>query len=868
MDQELSDEIREHLDERTDDLIEQGMSPADAALAARREFGNVLLLEERGREVWRWTAIENFFADIRYAFRQLHRSPAFALAGVLTLALGIGANTAVFSVVNAVMLRPLPFPEPERLVSVESRKVLAVPSPDSLSYPTFFDFRDRNQVFDHIVSYRDDSFSLTGWGPAEHLSSQIVSWDLFDLLKVQPALGRGFLPHEESAGERVVVLSHDLWSNRFGADPTIVGRAITLDSQPYTVVGVAPAGFKFPVQNARVQLWTTLAKDAASDTLQPITRQRGARLLSAIARLKPGVTLQQAQLQIGAVAAALVREHPDQNKIVGSTFVRPELESLVGDANHAMLILLGAVGLVLLIGCANIANLLLARFAEREREFALRASIGAGRGRIVRQLITESLALSLSGAVAGVLFGMAMMRVLIPLAEGSIPRIQEVGIDARVLAFSAALAILTSLLFGLAPALRAARSDLVAPLKEGARSVSAGSGRLRSALVVVQISLGLVLLSGASLLAASFFHVLQRDLGLQPERILAFSANLPDKDYPRERALQLYSQLFERLKSLPGVSSAATAMPLPLTGDSMTISFKIEGRPTAPSERHFSSMAVVTPEFFKTLGTPLLEGRYFTGRDNGAAPPVLIVNRAFAEKFFPGESAVGKRIEPGATSDARGTRMREIVGVVGNAIQSPLKPQPSPIYYFPYEQLPWCCPAVIVRTANSPLALEGSIRGVVESIDKQLPVHEVRTLDRVFSMSMAGPRFQLLLLGSFAAIALLLMVVGLYGVIAYTVARRTGELGIRMALGASRQTLLGMVLGGAMRLVVIGVAIGLAGSLAVGHLLSRLLYGVEPRDPGLLLVACGSVALAAALAAWIPARRAASIDPLQALRCE
>jgi putative ABC transport system permease protein len=593
-------------------------------------------------------------------------------------------------------------------------------------------------------------------------------------------------------------------------------------------------------------------------------------MLSAMARLKPSVSVEQAGAQMDAVAASLAIQYPDSNKNVASTYVRPELENLIGNTREPLLILLGAVGLVLPVACANIANLLLARTAEREREFALRAAIGAGRGRIVRQLMTESLTLSLIGCTAGLLAAMGTMQLMLPLAGASIPRIQEASIDGRVLAFSVALAIVTSILFSVAPALRIARVEFAGPLKEGSRTSTDKSDRLRGALVVMQIALGLVLLSGASLLIASFLHLMRRDLGFQPERVLTFSVTPPDKDYPRERRLDFHARLLERLNSLPGASSSTLAMPLPLTGSQMTVSFNIQERPARPSERPSSDMAIVTPSYFRTIGLPLLEGREFTERDDAKAPPVLIVNRAFAEKFFPGENAVGKRMEPGATSEPGGTKVREIVGVVANARQSvsALKPDPEPIYYFPYQQLPWCCPSVLVRTAAGPLMMESAIRGAVAELDKQLPIYDVRTLEGILSKGVAGPRFQMLLLGSFAAISLLLTVVGLYGVVGYSVVRRTREIGVRIALGASRDVVLGMVLKKAMLLVFLGVATGLAGAFAGGELIRKMLYGVGPRNPLLLGIACAVVTLTATLAAYLPARRAASIDPMEALRSE
>jgi putative ABC transport system permease protein len=866
--QDLADEIQEHLEEKIDEFVQRGMSRDDAAAAAYREFGNVTRLQERGRDIWRWPSLEDFLADVRFALRQLRKSPTFALATILTLALGIGANTAVFSVINAVVLRPLPYPEPERLVSVESRDIRGAPHPTNLSYPTFFDFRRENKVFEHIVSYRDSEFSLTGTGRPLHLRGEIVSWDLFSMLGVRPALGRGFLPQEEEASERVVILSHQLWQGPFGADATIVGRTVMIDSQPHTVVGIAPQGFNFPIGGAPVQIWTTVARDAASATVTPVTKQRGARMLNAMARLKKGISIDQAQAQLDTVAASLARRYPDSNRNVRSTYVRPELETLAGNTRAPLLILLGAVGLVLLVACANIANLLLTRTAERAREFAVRTAIGAGRGRLVRQLITESLTLSFIGCTLGVLLSIGIMRLILPLAGDGIPRIQEATMDSRVLLFSTALAVVTSLLFGLAPVLRTVRPSLSDALKEGSRTTTDGADVLRSALCVGQIALGLVLLSGASLLIASFLHLMRRDLGFQPRGLLAFSVNLPDRDYPRQRQADFYTRLLENLNSIPGVASAAAAMPLPLTGSQMTVSFNIQDRPEPPADRPRSDMAIVTPGYFRSIGAPLLQGRDFSEQDDANAAPVLIVNQAFSERFFPGENAVRKRIEPGATSEPGGSTMREIVGVVGNAKQSALLPGAEPIYYFPYQQLPWCCPSVLVRGKAAPLRLEPAIRSAVASLDKQLPIYDVRTLEAILGEDMARPRFQMILLGSFAAIALLLTVVGLYGVLTYSVVRRKREIGVRIALGASRGEVISLVLKRAALLVLLGLSLGLGGAFAGGQILSKMLYGVAPQNPLLLAVACSVLGLTAALAAYSPARRAASIDPMESLRAE
>jgi putative ABC transport system permease protein len=865
---DLSDEIREHLEERTEALIADGMSRDDAAVAARREFGNVTLLEERSRDVWRWMMVENLFADLRYALRQLRKSPAFTAAAVLTLALGIGANTAVFSVVNAVILSPLPFPEPDRLVSVEAVDSRGGSHPAGLSYPNFFDFRRYNQVFDHIACYRGSNFALSGAGRPAHLSGSVVSANLFALLKIQPVLGRGFLPEEEKAGRRVVVLSYSLFQEQFSGDKDIIGRSITLDSQAHTVVGVMPPGFVFPVGNTKVRLWTTLARDAASDTATPMTEQRGAQLLNAIARLRAGVSVEKAHAQMDSLAAALAKQYPDDDKNFASTYVRPELERLIGDTRRPLWTLLGAVGLVLLIASANLVNLLLARTAEREHEFAIRTAIGASRGTVVRQVLTESLVLAAAGCAVGVLVAIACVNLLLPLAGDNIPRLTQAAVDGNVLAFSVALALLTSLLFSAAPALRLARTELAGPLKEASRGSVQGSDRLRNGLVVAQITLGLMLLSGAALLIASFMHLLHRDLGLQPEHVLTFNISVPDARYPEEKQLEFNNRLLEKLRMLPGVTSAAEGVPLPLTGSQMTVSFDIEERPAAVSNRPHSDIAIITPEYFHTLSIPLVEGRQFGERDDSKAPAVVIVNRAFAEKFFPGENAVGKRMQPGASSRDGEAPMRQIVGVVGNAVQTALEPQADPIYYIPYKQLPWFVPPVVMKTAVSPAAMESAVRAAVASIDEEVPIYDVQPFEELLGAGIARPRFQMLLLASFAGIALLLTVVGLYGVLAYSVSKRTREIGVRVALGASRIMVQRMVLQQALLLVAAGVALGLAGAFATGQVLTNMLYGVSPRNPLLLATACFAITLTAALAAFLPARRAASIDPMQALRSE
>jgi putative ABC transport system permease protein len=867
LERDLAEEIDAHLAERVDALVAEGLSCEEALGRARREFGNVTLIEEKGRDVWRWAWIEDGWSDVRYALRQLRAAPAFTLATIVTLALGLGANTAVFSVVNAV-IRPLPFPEADRLVSIQSVDYRDAPHPTSLSYPTFFDFRRDNRVFEHVVSFRDDQITLTGRGLPLQLGGQIVSWDLFPLLRVQPLLGRGFTPSEEAMGERAVILSHALWTGQFGADPAVVGHAITLDGLPYTVVGVAPAGFNFPVRNRQVQLWTTLARDRASGTVTPITEQRGARMLDAVARLRPGISLSTAEAQLDSVAAALAKTYPGENGNIAKTRLEPALDRVVGAIRRPMFVLFGAVVLVLMIACANVANMLLARTMDRGREFAVRIAIGGSRGRVVRQLLTENFCLAIAGSAAGIATAGAAVRFGLPLATDYVPRAADVHLDLRVLAFAVSLALLTALLFSLPPAMRIARLDFDGSLRERARGAADRHDRVRGTLVVAQIALGLMLSSGATLLVADFVRVMTRDVGFRHDHLVAFNIGLPHARYGTDALVTFVNSLVAQLKNTPAVIDATAAMPLPLVGDEMAISFNIEERPSRPSERPRANIAIVTPGYFRTLGTPIHEGRDFTEDDHDdGAPGVVIVNRAFAARFFPGETALGKRFESGATS-SRGSLMREIVGVVGNARQSALGAEPEPIYYLPFRQMPWGPPSILVRTAVPPLTLEPTFRRVVASLDKDVPLYEIRTLEELLASGAAGPRFHVLLMGTFAAMALFLIAAGLYGVLGYSVLRRTREIGVRIALGASRGMVVGMIMSRAMQLVAVGLTLGLLGALAGDTLLRRLLSEQGPETFPILILASTVVAVTAALAAYVPARRAASIDPTRALRAE
>jgi predicted permease len=869
LESELAEELDEHLGRLAERFVQQGMSPEEARYAARRQFGGVTQLQENLRERRGLPQLEIFWRDVRYALRQLRGAPAFTFAAVLTLAIGIGANTAVFAVVDAVVLRPLPYPDPNRLISVESWETAhGAAHPETLSYPNFFDLRGGNRVFEHLVCYRDDEMSLALPTGAIHVDAEIVSWDLFDLLRVPPELGRGFLPDEEKPGTHVAVLSHELWQTHFAADPGIVGRTVTISGKPFTIVGIAPAGFHFPPDSlSSTKLWTTLAEDGVTSQGHPLATQRGARVLRALGRLKEGVTLEQARAGMDSVAAALALQYPEENRTRASTYLRPELERLIGDARQPMLMLLAAVFLVLLVACANIANLVLARSVERQREMAVRSAIGASRVTMIRQLLTESVTLACIGSLAGIFLAYVCLRLFIPLAADSIPRISQATIDARVLAFSTGLALFTSVLFSLAPAFRVARVELANSLKEGARNVARGPEGLRSALVVAQVTLGLMLVSGAGLLVASFLFLQRRDLGLKADHVLTFSVDLPAQ-YKVAEQNAFSDEILRRLRVLPGVQSVAAGWPLPLMGHEINVSFFIEGQPMAAPERHRSDMAIVTPGYFRALGIPLLQGRDFTERDNEGGTPVVIVNQAFADEFFPGQNALGKRFESGATSGNKGEQMLEIVGIVGNAKQSALDLTPDTIYYFPYRQMPWFIGSIIVRTSVPPRGVESAARAVLASMDRQVPMYRVRTMEEMSTFAMGQPRFQMLLLSTFAVIAIVLTVLGLYGILAYSVVQRTREIGLRMALGATRAGVLGMVLNRAMQLVALGLLLGVAGAAGESYLLESMLYGVRPNNVLLLALACVLVIFTTLVAAWLPARRAASVDVVRALRTE
>jgi len=813
--------------------------------------------------------METLLHDIRYGLRMLSKAPSFSIVATIALALGIGANTAIFSVVNSVLLRPLPFQDSDQLMSLWETDSSRGQQRGSASYPNFADWRAQSQVFERLASYHDSDFILTGRGDSARLQGAVVNADLFPLLGVTPAIGRAFSPDEDNPeSERVVLLSHELFQNRFNSDPNVLNQPITLDGKPYAIVGVMPAAFQFPIQNEPVELWTTVAGDREGK--EPVTDQRGAHYMNVIARLKPGVTREQAQAEMTTIAARLEEQYPDKN-LHRSVSVEPTLEGLVGEIRPVLLILLAAVGCVLLIACANVANLLLARAMSRHKEMAIRSALGATRRRVVRQLLTESVLLALTGGTLGLLLAMWSSDLLVALGRDNIPRPLQVGLDWRVLVFTLTVSVLTGILFGLVPALHSTKTELNESLKEGGRGSSEGArrNRLRGLLVIAEVAVAVVLLVGAGLLIQSLWRLRQVRPGFDSQNVLTFTLGLPEVKYSTDNQARFYRDLLERLRTLPGVRSASAVMPLPLSGDRFSISFETEGRPVPKGEEPSADFFAIEPDYFNTMGIPLLKGRAFDEHDIHGSQPVIIVNEAFVKQFFPNEDPIGRHIKPGiSTYEGEHSVMREIVGVVADVKNRSLSAEVRPAYFVTHAQAPFGQMVVVAKTTNDPHSLITASQNTVASMDKELPTFNVKTMDEYMAASVAAPRFNTTLLGIFAGVALTLTVVGLFGVMSYSVAQRTNEIGIRMALGAQTKDVLGLILSQGFKLIVVGLAIGLVGAFAVMSVIASLLFGVTSRDPLTFAAVALLLGLVALLACYIPAMRATRVDPLTALRCE
>jgi putative ABC transport system permease protein len=813
--------------------------------------------------------------DLRYGTRLLIKSPGFTTIAVLALALGIGANTAMFSVVNAILLRPLPFPESNRLTMVwQTNSAVAKMgfplAPTSVS--DFQDWRTQGKSFEALSALEGWSSNLTGLDEAERIDGARVSANLFSLLCVQPLLGRAFVAGEDQLGKNhVVLLSYSLWQTRFGGDRAIVGRKLTLNQEPYTVVGVMPPGFNFPSETGapaymgfgtRCEAWTPFAPDAER------VKNRGAHNLAVVARLKPGVSLTTAQAEMHTLAARFGQQYPASNKDWDIQLVSLQKQAAAG-SERTLTVLMGAVGCILLIACANVANLLLARGLGRQKEIAIRRALGASRWRILRQLLSESVLLALAGGLLGIFFAIWGSDLLLALAPASLPRLGEVRIDGSVLFFTFLVSLATGLLFGLAPALQSSRVGLSDKLKEGDRGSTAGHARLRNGLIVSEVALALMLLIAAGLLIESFAQLMRVRPGFNPESVLTFNIALPDNPYrDHEKAAVFFADVVRRIKDLPGVKSASAGNALPLSGAEEVDQFAIEGRPVPKAgEAQTANFRWVTPDYFKTLQIPLQQGRRFNERDKWGAPLVAIIDQTMARLYFPGANPIGQRFK--GRNEKKQPILREIVGIVGDVRHSALDAKPAPHIYFPEAQEGVGLMTVAVRSAGAePVALLQMVRREIASVDPKVPIADVRAMEKMVADSVAPWRFTMALLSTFAGVALLLASVGIYGVLAYSVNQRRREIGIRMSLGAQRRDVLQLFLSQGMAMTLLGIALGLGGAWAATRIMRSLLYSVSPTDPLVFLAVPLAFAAVALLASFLPARKAARVNPISALRSE
>jgi len=866
---DVDEELQFHLDMVAQELADEGWPEEAARIEAARRFGDLETTRRVCRDLdvhkekqMKWMkALEEVGQDLRFAFRQLAKSPGFTLIAILTLALGVGATTSIFSVVDGILLRPLPFPAPDRLVRVYP---LEDGQPSAFSVLNFLDWRRQSRTIEAASLLDAGSVNLTGaGGEPERLSGAWVSPEFFSVIKAPLLAGRGFAPGEDKPGaSRVVVLSEELWKRRFGGDRGLLGRTVSLDGAPYTVVGIAGRA-RWPSIS---DLW--LPFELNEHRLDP--RNRGAIYLAAVARLAPGTTLAAARAEARTIAARLEAQYPEKN-----TGYRMDMAGMqtymVGDVRTPLFVLMGAVLFVLLIACVNVANLLLVRASGRESELAVRTALGAGRMRIVRQLLTESVVLALLGGAAGAALAVLATRTLVALAPQGTPRLREVGVDSSVLLFTLAVSLVTGIVFGLAPALRASRPDLSTALKEGVRG---SKGRpavyARSALVVLETALAVVLLAGAGLLLRSFGALVRVDPGFDAKHAIVFELSPPSPKYEEDPQLRsLANDLTERLRRLPGVVAAgASAFGQPLSRNDISFSFNVEGRPKAlPGQEVSMRVAPVTPGYFRALGLRQVRGRLFTDQDRDGSTPVAILTQAAVQKFFPNDDPIGKRIILDWSHNGV-KRGGEVVGIVGDFKQSTLDRDSDPQIFLPYDQAPLGALSLVVRSTADLGAVAAAARAQVHEVDPDLPVYELQTLEELVAASVAQPRFYMLLLGGFAAVALVMAAIGLYGVIAYAVSQRRQEIGVRMALGATRRGVAGMVLRQGLMLALAGAAAGLVGAFLATRGLRTLLFAVSASDPVTYTGVALMLVLVAAFAAYLPARRAARTEPQLALRGE
>jgi len=864
-DAELQREIGMHIQQLTNEAIAAGMTEAEARAVALREFGPIDQIKEKCRDTRRVNWIQNLAQDVRYGVRMLRQSPALTATALVTLALGIGASTAIFSIVDAVLLRSLPYPDPDQIVLVFH---VPVNRPDALQGISFRDFtecRAQNDVFSQMAGNTFHDLTLTGAGEPAIVNTADVTPEIFPLLNARPLLGRTLLPEDGKPGAAaVVVLSEDLWRSRFGANPDLVGHSIALDMRSFTVVGILPASFRYPEFAPHQDVWISVMQDPL---FGPRTSQPGVRLLGGIARLKPGVSLAEAQAEMNALGARFAKEFPAEDS--GLTIrIRPYRETVVGNLKPALLILLSAVGLLLLIACANIANLLLSKATSRGREMAVRIALGASRARIVWQLLTESALLGLLGGVAGVLLAAWAVWSLQSFVPSEVVRISSIHVGVRVLVFALLLSLAAALAFGLAPALLATPSNLQTNLKEGGeRTGQRGGQHVRSFLAIAEISLAMVLLVAGGLLMRSFALVTSVNPGFDPNNVTEAEVSLPQFQYSTpQQWTALSKQLLDQLQVQPGLQDSALAAPLPMDRQGQaSFAFSIVGNPPLPpGESTTADYSTVSPGYFHVMRIPLLRGRLFSEQDSPSSPNVAIISETLARRYFPNENPIGRQMRFGFPPN--GNVSRQIVGVVGDVRDVALSQEPGPMMYVPFAQAPLYGGEVVVRSSLSTSSVAAAIRQVVHYIDKDLPVTDIEPFRDVLGQSTSRERFRTFLLGSFSAIALVLAAVGIFGVISYSASQRTHEIGIRMALGAQRRDVLRPILAQGARLALLGVGIGVVLAFPLTRLMASLLYSVSAADP----LTFGAVAIVllgvAVTACYIPARRAMRVDPMVALR--
>lgn len=861
VDQEFSAEIQAYLDMLTEAKLRQGLSPQEARRNALLELGGVGQVEERVREIRMGQFIETAWRDVRLGVRTLVHSPIFTAVTVLSLALGIGANTAIFSVVNGLLLRPLSYPESERLVDVwHTPPQQSFPGLDrfSVSPANYLDWKAQSSSFEKIAVYGYAGLSLSTSNDPLSLIGASVSSDFFSVLRTNAMQGRTFTPDEEQPGrDQVVVISHGLWERAFGANPNIVGQSITLNSRSFNVVGIMPAGFEFPRE---AELWTPLAWDDKERQVRSIHDYL------VVARLKPNVSVQQAQAEMNTISSRLEQQYPEEDKGWGARVI-PLREDLVGDVRTALLVLFGAVSFVLLIACANVANLMLARGANRQKEMAVRIALGAGRARLIRQLLTESVLLAVTGGLLGLLVALLGSKILVQV--GSLSSAGDIGIDTWTLGFTLLVSFVAGIIIGIMPAVQFTKTSVSETLKQGSGRSGGSSLKqyTRKALVISEVALSLVLLIGAGLMIRSFWKLQNVDPGFDTRNALTMSVVLSPIRYSEpNQQLAFLDQALEQIRAVPGVVSVGATTTIPLGGGGSTQPFSIEGRPAgAIAEQPMAQTRYISPDYFRAIGIPLRQGRFFSEQDRDKSVPVVIISEAMARRFWPGENPIGKRLTPSFHSEQGA---REIVGIVGDVKARGLDSDSSAMMYMAYKQAARPFMSFVVRTASSPEGLIQPVSKAIYSIDKDQALTDVQTMDQVLLASLSGRRFNMTLLLTFAGVALLLAAVGVYGVMNYTVTLRRRELGIRMALGAAKMDVLRLVLGQGLTLTLIGVGAGLISAYALTRLMASLLYGVTATDYLTFGIVSAMLIIVGLVASYVPARRATKVNPTIALRAE